>query len=761
MPRRAQTRPVVVPIPVLGIDQRSTFGEPIPGTCNTDRNVRSLAPYADRIGIGKRHGTRRTFVDQCINTTPNPDATRVFGLSVISAALDTPAAPSPNQSLVADANVSNDTNWSYGGTGSPSGFSNALAFSASEPDDDVSICIVGCHPSLVQELTVGLANPVGSPSPVRVVIRFRINMFFDPPPHGGGPSVITLTAAASQSIDVAGSPANPTDNAGQIRMRLLETSTVRATSDYVTPTSVGQWETFQYELSSAEIAAIGNYNNLRAQFQVSPGVRGFHVTWCECQIVEDVPAITQTATRVLATIDDKAYIGNVAANTLTATSNTPGPGTDLSRMLPSIAPWHLDDKWYVVDGLESKVVDASAATCDDWAASVGSLPVACHLACVWRNRMVLAKQTSNPSIWYMSRVGSATDWDFVGDADEPPPTLAVAGTNRHTLAPQDVLTALIPAFDDILLFGGEKTIYAMRGDPGFGGKVDILSNATGVLGPRAWCIDEFGTIWFVGTGGLYRIPRGTLAVEPVSGGRMFKFLDRIDADEYLVQLVYDAAKKEVVIFRTRTANDAAGLHVIYDIVRDAFHLDQFLDESPILGPWSVCQFTGADYHDRRWLMGTDHGYILRPDDSATGDDVTRADTDRTTGFRIRTIVDFAAIEPVPGYETTATKLRAWGMGDSQDGPSLNPADPSDEFLPRGPVAWRWYADVDAATVQQKAVNLSDAHGSWFDDDGGLQTAALMRVTGGAHRLRLEENSKDKSWAIARVQTEIEPAGEVH
>ena len=60
-----------------------------------------------------------------------------------------------------------------------------------------------------------------------------------------------------------------------------------------------------------------------------------------------------------------------------------------------------------------------------------------------------------------------------------------------------------------MLFGCARSIYVLDNHPGFGGQIRKISDSTGVLGARAWCFDETGNLYFLGTGGLYVIPRGS------------------------------------------------------------------------------------------------------------------------------------------------------------------------------------------------------------------------------------------------------------
>ena len=85
--------PVEIPFPVKGIDQSQPRGKQDPLTCVEALNVRGFPPLSDRIGGGKREGTRRAFSDQMTGTGGN----RLLGLSAFASAalaVDVPGSSS-------------------------------------------------------------------------------------------------------------------------------------------------------------------------------------------------------------------------------------------------------------------------------------------------------------------------------------------------------------------------------------------------------------------------------------------------------------------------------------------------------------------------------------------------------------------------------------------------------------------------------------------------------------------------------------------
>ncbi|MGD9631418.1 MAG: hypothetical protein AB7V18_19435 [Pyrinomonadaceae bacterium] len=389
-------------------------------------------------------------------------------------------------------------------------------------------------------------------------------------------------------------------------------------------------------------------------------------------------------------------------------------GTAFSNSIPvQAAPFQR--KLYCVNGDQSLIVDPLGLSITDWASSVtaGSLPSGCKIAATYRGRLVLANTASNPAIYYMSRTLDPLDWDFGAD---PQATTAIAGNNAAFGQPGSTVLALIPYGDDYLIFGCPNDLYMMEGDPGYGGRVQVMSRETGIAGPRAWTFDENGTLFFLGQAGLYRLPRGSLIPESVSGGRLDSLLDTVDFNDTLVQLAYSASDGLVGIFLT-PSDGTVGTHVIYDIGRDAFVTDQYPAD---FGPWSVLTSTGTADIDRQWLLGCNDGYVRRKDNVRNDD-----------GTAISSVLRMFPVFPPKGQgEALITEFQA-------------------EFsTSSGTLSWYWLADKSAAELSDLTIASAAASGSF--SSGGFQDPVRIRVRGGAHILELRQSSSSAGWDLERA-----------
>lgn len=381
-------------------------------------------------------------------------------------------------------------------------------------------------------------------------------------------------------------------------------------------------------------------------------------------------------------------------------------------------------KVYAVDATDSLVIEPVSGTIANWgtivnASGVGTFPARCALTCAWRGRAVLARQPNNAAIWYMSRVFDPYDFDYGADPSE---TAAVAGTNAKIGQPGDSITALIPVNDDNLLFGCRSKMYLMMGDPGAGGTLVTVSEETGVLGPKTWCFDEHAVLYFMAPGGLYKWTVGSRPTL-VSGRRLYYLLDRINSESVHVEMAYDSFRRYVHITITPT-DGTVGTHVIYDVVGNSFWPVQYPSN---YGPWSLCGIHGNADIDRQVILGCDDGYIRRPNGSLAGDD----------GKTIETRLNFAPIMLDRGqYEAMVKELQATGVtGD-------------------GPLSWYLHTGDSAAQVTEQVDGTEQASGTWFADGTGFQEPVALRVSGGAHQLRLRQTSKTARWSFEDIRALI-------
>ena len=183
----------------------------------------------------------------------------------------------------------------------------------------------------------------------------------------------------------------------------------------------------------------------------------------------------------------------------------------------------------------AKVYDPKADTLTLWfaASGKGQVPQGCPVICRYRDRLVMAADR----IWYMSRQGDPTDWNYGASAEDV--GRAAAGTSSEAGIPGSKILALIPHTDDYLILGCTDSIWVMRGDPAFGGTLDVLEQETGILHRDAWCYGPNGETLFLGADGLYVIaPGANTPPQKLSHRLPDDFQFPVDAGQ-TVQMAYD------------------------------------------------------------------------------------------------------------------------------------------------------------------------------------------------------------------------------
>tara|TARA_R110000824_G_scaffold225667_1_gene413342 strand:+ start:7527 stop:11051 length:3525 start_codon:yes stop_codon:yes gene_type:complete len=259
-----------------------------------------------------------------------------------------------------------------------------------------------------------------------------------------------------------------------------------------------------------------------------------------------------------------------------------------------------------------------------WAATIGSLPKdrlgrAAKLATTWRGRIVLSGVTSEPRNWFMSSLGDPLNWDYFPDVSLE--TQAVAGNNSDAGLSGDIVNALIPYSDDLILFGGDQTIWQMTGDPMSGGRLDLVADITGVAFGDAWCKDPFGQIYFFGSkGGVFKMVPNQKP-EMLSHTAIFEALHEVDIDNTRIRLAWNNREMGVHVFMTPLNLSKAGVkHFFYDVRTESWWRDSFAESKH--NPTAIAEIDGFLSDDRSILLGTQDGGILKWDRDATSDNGT-------------------------------------------------------------------------------------------------------------------------------------------
>jgi hypothetical protein len=335
--------------------------------------------------------------------------------------------------------------------------------------------------------------------------------------------------------------------------------------------------------------------------------------------------------------------------------------------------------------------------------------------------LYLARQALNPAAWFKSRSLNPLDWGF---AAIPFATSPVAGSGFDGGEVGDAVNALIPFSDDYLIFGCASSLFVLEGDPNFGGRISLVAPRTGILGARAWVFDAAGSLYFLGSSGLFFMARGTFSPKNISDTKLDELLGRVNPSTLDIEMAFDEVDQIVHIFLRPSDGSTIGEHVIFEVRSGAFWTDKY---PLVVGPTSTTVASGdPDPENRRvWLGGTD-GYVRRFDS-------TTVDDDGSAGAEaMECIVRYPALEAPGGMkQIMLNELHAFG------------ADGND------PVTWNLYAGFSPEEVNRQATPTRT--GTWFVDGqpDGFQTPQRVRMRGGAIQYEITQNTLGDDFVFER------------
>lgn len=375
---------------------------------------------------------------------------------------------------------------------------------------------------------------------------------------------------------------------------------------------------------------------------------------------------------------------------------------------------------YMCDGSSYRRLNLDTDTVTTWSAASGTLPEdsvgnKAKIIALYRNRIVLAGLPEEPQNWFMSASGDPRDFNY--SPSTPSAIQAVAGNNSDAGQIGDIITALIPYGDDTLLFGGDRTMWRLSGDPAEGGRIDNISYEAGVVGADAWARDTFGNTYFMSTNGLMRMSPGSRVPETVSAGRLDRTFRAINRATTRVLLAWDRDLEGLYIFLTPTAQPtAAPAAYWYDARTDSFWPLRYPVAS---GPTASLVFDGDSPTDRTLMLGGWDSFIREVDSSKNSDADTSGDV------AISSFVDIGPVHSNSASERLMlSDLRCVLSSDSS------------------PVQFQAYA---GQSVEQ-AVNTTTPR--WARTlTAGMNSFVQNRVAGAAVRLRMAQNTLDSTWAF--------------
>ena len=266
---------------------------------------------------------------------------------------------------------------------------------------------------------------------------------------------------------------------------------------------------------------------------------------------------------------------------------------------------------YLADSV-LRMYDRQTGVVEAVTASAGSVPTAQPLICLYRDRIVLA---GVDHMWYASRQGDPTDWDFGAQmADQG---RAVAGQLSPAGTVGYVATALIPIEDRVLVIACENSLWALRGDPATG-QIRRLSGEVGVIAPQAWGITPDGLMAFLSNDGVYIWNAGSdSAPTRFSEERVPDELREVSTSTNTISMAYDPDDRGFHLFVTPNSGD--GTHWWLDVENKAVWPTVLPTNYQ---PVAASRVANASGGLGKVMLGAKNGWLFEFDDAATDDEGT-------------------------------------------------------------------------------------------------------------------------------------------
>jgi hypothetical protein len=404
-----------------------------------------------------------------------------------------------------------------------------------------------------------------------------------------------------------------------------------------------------------------------------------------------------------------------------ATNNTGNtPPLNFTGLMMSAA--NQQKLWYV-DGVNFAVYVPATDSVESWTASGGSLPVdgdsnAPRLIATWRGRTVLSGLLKDPQNIFFSKVGDPTNFDYAPVS--PSAIDAVAMNLAQFGLIGDLVTALIPFSDDVLIVGTDHEVWSIQGDPAAGGSANQVTSAVGIAWGQAWCQDPTGRVYFFSnrTGVFSMVPgeQPQRLSAPIDN-----LLYGIDTGSYGVRLLWNDRFQGLHVFVTPLAEPGATTHYFWEQRTGAWWQDTLANHDH--DPLCCCVLDGNLPTDRVALLGCWDGYVRAFDPTATDDDGTAIASEVWIGPLLSADLDDILVREIQGV-----------LGETS-----------------GQVTWEVYS---GATAEAARGATAFASGTWA---AGRNLTDIVRSGNHAHYVRV---SSTVPWAMEAIRTVLGGRGKV-
>lgn len=305
-------------------------------------------------------------------------------------------------------------------------------------------------------------------------------------------------------------------------------------------------------------------------------------------------------------------------------------------------------KVYITDGLNVFVYDPRAesqgnelaagatddtfGTVDTLKAKRGSVPERPALVFGWLGRLGFAREYENPQSWTMSKVGEPDNFDL----SPPVRTVqqAVRGVDSDIGPVPDIINTVIPYSNDFLIFGCDKELHRMTGDPAAGGAYDRLTDKVGMAFGKPWAKDQAGVLYFMDTNAeVWAWSPGQNSPVSLSENSIQRQLsDEIDFTTHHVRLEWDVRNEGLLIFQLPYGAGGTSVKAWFwdrkngNINAGWWPMRIGTTSSTTAQPSALTVVDGDRPGDRRVVLGSESGFVFQFDDDQTSDGGIRFDS---------------------------------------------------------------------------------------------------------------------------------------
>ena len=282
---------------------------------------------------------------------------------------------------------------------------------------------------------------------------------------------------------------------------------------------------------------------------------------------------------------------------------------------------------YVTDGVNGKVYNGRNGTLGTWRALKGQIPAGFKLVERYCKRIFVAGLMNDRYGWKASAYDDATAWD-----EDPPgdSALAIAAISSDTSLLGgfgDPVTCMCPWKDDLMVFGGDKVVSLLRGDPAQGGRFDEVINGIGIAFGRARCFTPDGTFWFITNDGeMYRWRMDSMP-QKLSRKIQRRLQATLDFSLARVEMHYDPIRRAIMVLQIpHGALNTTLQHWVYELDTDTLTFPDTYGHVDVT-PTAVLLRDGEIPSDRQVWIGCGDGRVRYINPAQGSDDGVRIDSE--------------------------------------------------------------------------------------------------------------------------------------